>query len=498
MAFEIPYLIMLLAFPMFGFPLVFALGKRDLAAKLIAFVVSIPPLIISVYLLLAIYWEPGNTSYRFVESHVWIEHLGISFILGIDGLSVTMVFLSTLLTTLGIIFSWDVEHRVREFMALLLFMEMCMLGVFLSLDYFLFFIFWELGLLPMYFLIAVWGGPNKKYASIKFFLYTQAGSLLVMLGIFALYFEAGPIVDGHNTFSMIELAKHTEYSQSFQTVIFFAFLIGFGVKMPMVPFHTWLPDAHVQAPTAGSVILAGVLLKMGSYGLIRVALQTLPQGAESLVWVMFVLASISIIYGALLCIAQEDLKSLIAYSSISHMGIVLLGIACLNSVGLSGAIYMMFAHGLVSPLLFMLAGVLQHKAGTRDISKLGGLAKKVPVFASLLVAGSMASLGFPGLVSFIAEVTVFVATYEAFQFYIMIPILGVVITAGYYTWALQRTIFGPMTDKIDTSHLRDLDWYESIPLGVLMLFTVIFGILPILLMTIFTPWSTALISILGV
>jgi NADH-quinone oxidoreductase subunit M len=382
---------------------------------------------------------------------------------------------------------------VREFFALLIFMEFCMLGVFTALDYFLFFIFWELGLVPMYFLIAIWGGPNKKYASIKFFLYTQAGSLLVMLGIFALYFESGL-----NTFSMIELAKHSEYSETFQTAIFLSFLIGFGVKMPLVPFHTWLPDAHVQAPTAGSVILAGVLLKMGGYGLIRVAVTTLPQGAESLTWLMFIMATVSIVYGAMLCIAQEDLKSLVAYSSISHMGIVLLGVACLNSIGISGAIYMMFAHGLVSPLLFMLAGSLGHKVGTRDISKLGGLAKRVPIFAAFLMVGCMASLGFPGLVSFISEVEVFVATYDAFKFYVMLPLLGVVITAGYYTWALQRTIFGPLTDKVDLSHLDDLHWYESIPLSVLMFFTIIFGILPVLLMTIFTPWSMDLISVLGV
>ena len=495
---DIPYLSLLLAFPLFGFITTFALGKRELAAKVIAFILSLPPLVISIYLLVSIYYEPENTSFWFLESHVWVEHLGISYILGVDGLSITLIFLSTFLTTLGIIFSWDVKHRVREFFALLLFMEFCMLGVFTALDYFLFFIFWELGLVPMYFLIAIWGGPNKKYASIKFFLYTQAGSLLVMLGIFALYFEAGPIVDGHNTFSMIELAKHSDYSESFQTAIFFAFLIGFGVKMPLVPFHTWLPDAHVQAPTAGSVILAGVLLKMGGYGIIRVALTTLPLGAESLIWVMYILATVSIVYGAMLCIAQEDLKSLVAYSSISHMGVVLLGVACLNSVGISGAIYMMFGHGLVSPLLFMLAGVLQHKAGTREISKLGGLAKKVPVFAAVLVAGCMASLGFPGLVSFVAEVAVFVATYEAFSFYILLPLLGVVITAGYYTWALQRTIFGPMTTKIDTSHLRDLDWYETVPLALLMLLIVLFGVLPILLMTIFTPWSMDLIHILGV
>jgi NADH-quinone oxidoreductase subunit M len=313
-----------------------------------------------------------------------------------------------------------------------------------------------------------------------------------MLGIFALYFEAGA-----STFSMQWIAENATFGEEFQTIIFFAFLIGFGVKMPIVPFHTWLPDAHVQAPTAGSVILAGVLLKMGSYGIIRVALQTLPQGAEANVWVMYIIATVSIVYGALLCIAQEDLKSLVAYSSISHMGIVLLGIACLNSVGLSGAIYMMFAHGLVSPLLFMCAGILQHKAGTRLISRLGGIAKKVPYFAAVLMVGSMASLGFPGLVSFISEVAVFVATYEAFKFYIMLPLLGVVITAGYYTWALQRTIFGPMTDKIDLDHLRDLDWYEAIPLAVLMFFIVLFGILPVLLMTILTPWSEALIGFLG-
>jgi NADH-quinone oxidoreductase subunit M len=496
MALDIPILSLLLIFPLFGFPIVFAAGRTNLRTKLTAFVISLPPLIISIYLLVMFYYEPLNYE-RFTESHVWIDTLGISYILGVDGLSISMIFLATLLTTLSIIFSWDMEHRAREFFGLLLFMEFCMLGVFMAWDYFMFFIFWELGLVPMYFLIAIWGGPNKKYASIKFFLYTQAGSLLVMLGIFALYFEGGKAL-GYYTFDMMTLASVTTYGESFQTIIFFAFLIGFGTKMPLVPFHTWLPDAHVQAPTAGSVILAGVLLKMGSYGIIRIALTSLPKGAESLVEVMFVMATISIIYGALLCIAQEDLKSLVAYSSISHMGIVLLGIACLNSIGISAAIYMMFAHGLVSPLLFMLAGVLQHKCGTRDISKLGGITKKVPVFASFLIVGCMASLGFPGLASFIAEVAAFVATYHAFSFFMMLPILGVVITAAYYTWALQRAIFGPMTTKIDTEKLHDLYWYETIPLSILMIFIILFGILPILFMTIFTPWSMGLISALGV
>ena len=489
---DIPYLTLLLISTLFGFPLVFAIGRRDIIAKLAAFVISLPPLAIASFLFYQIFINHDIEGYHYLEDHIWIESLGINYTLGIDGLSVSMIFLAALLTTLAIIFSWDVDHRVREFFSLLILMEFCMIGVFTALDYFLFFIFWELGLVPMYFLIAIWGGPNKKYASIKFFLYTQAGSLLVMLGIFALYFEAGA-----STFSMQWIAENATFGEEFQTIIFFAFLIGFGVKMPIVPFHTWLPDAHVQAPTAGSVILAGVLLKMGSYGIIRVALQTLPQGAEANVWVMYLIATVSIIYGALLCIAQEDLKSLVAYSSISHMGIVLLGIACLNSVGLSGAIYMMFAHGLVSPLLFMCAGILQHKAGTRLISKLGGIAKKVPYFAAVLMVGCMASLGFPGLVSFIAEVAVFVATYDAFKFYIMLPLLGVVITAGYYTWALQRTIFGPMTDKIDIDHLRDLDWYEAIPLAVLMFFIILFGVLPVLLMTILTPWSEALIGLLG-
>ncbi len=480
----IPYISLILLITLLGAILTYLLGKEDKTAKLVAIIFSIIPLILTIVM-----WATMDFNlleFQFVEDIPWISQLGISYTLGVDGLSFPMVLLATILMPLALIFSWDVKHRVKEYFALMLMLEVAMIGVFVSLDMFLFFIFWEVGLVPMYFLISVWGGPRKKYAAVKFFLFTQAASILVLLGIAAIYFEIG-------SFSLIDaLANAGSMARAVQIPIFLGFLIGFGAKMPIVPLHTWLPDAHVEAPTGGSVILAGVLLKMGGYGLIRFGIQLMPEAREYFMPVMAVIGVISMIYGAMLCLAQTDFKRLIAYSSVSHMGLVLLGIATMTMSGLSGAIYQMFAHGLVSGGLFMMAGVLLHKTGTRDIRVLRGLAPKIPLAVVALITLSMASLGLPGLVSFITEVLIFVGTYEAFGLWVFVPLIAAVLTAAYYLWMLQKVAFGPYNEELGND-LHDLYGYELIPLAILMFLIVLFGIYPAAVLNMVTAFSGGII-----
>jgi NADH-quinone oxidoreductase subunit M len=482
--------------PLIGAILVFLSGKNVKAAKLMALVFSAISLALSLLLLTSFSLDIGT--YQFRESYEWVPGLGISYSLGVDGISILMVFLTALLCFLAILFSWDVEYRTKEYMGLMLILDVGVLGVFTSLDYFLFYVFWEVVLIPMYFLIAIWGGPRKEYASIKFFIYTHVASLAMLIAIMALYFEAKPAL-GYASFSMIDIASVAPgFGYVFQVAAFGALFFAFGVKMPVVPFHTWLPDAHVEAPTAGSVLLAGLLLKMGSYGIIRVALPTLPDGANALMPLMLAIAIISILYGAIICLAQRDLKKMVAFSSISHMGIVLLGISTGSQLGIAAAVFQMFAHGLITAVLFMMCGVVQHKAGTREIPLLGGLAAKMPIVATFMTIGFLASLGLPGMVGFVAEFSVFVATFDAYKWILLLPIASVAITAGYYLWALQRTMFGPVTEKIDTSHVRDVNWYEAAPLVILSILIILFGMLPNLGFDFIRPSAGIVSGILGV
>lgn len=492
---NIPILSLLLLFPLIGAVVTFSLGKNPKAAKMSALVFSAIPLVLS--LLMLTEYTQTSGGYQFMESFSWIDTLGIQYIMGVDGISVPMVFLSTLLVFLAVIFSWDIEHRTHQYMALLLVLELGILGVFMSLDYFVFYIFWEVVLIPMYFLISVWGGPRRSYAAIKFFIYTHIASLVMLLGIFALYFEAGNY-NGYYSFSMETInAVSPFFSDTFQIVVFGALFFGFAVKMPMFPFHTWLPDAHVEAPTAGSVLLAGLLLKMGAYGIIRVAFPALPSGAEEWQLVMVIMAILSIVYGAIMCLAQKDLKKMVAYSSISHMGIVLLGFATFSELGIAAGVFQMFAHGLITAVLFMMCGVMQHKVGTRNIPRLGGLAAKMPYAATFMVIGFLASLGLPGMVGFVAEFSVFTATYDAFGWLLLIPVISVAITAAYYIWALQRTIFGPLTKEVDTEHIHDLYWYETLPLAVLSGLIVLFGMFPGLILDYIRPALGTVVGLLG-
>ena len=508
---EIPLLSLMIAVPLLGALLVYIGGKKPENARILGVTVSLIPLVISI-LLLAGFLMPDSVQlrdyrysptsqfhYRAYESAEWIPGLGVTYALGVDELSITLVFLAALLTTLAMIFSWDEKHRVREFYAMFLFMEATIVGVFISLDFFLFFIFWEAGLIPMYFIIAVWGGPRKKYASMKFFLYTQAASLLVLLAIFVFYLYGG-------TSNMVQLIETTPVpAGAVANLLFVGLVIGFGTKLPTWPLHTWLPDAHVEAPTAGSVLLAGILLKLGGYGLIRVNVQMLPSAAIDMVWLLAGLGTVSIIYGAIVCIAQDDIKRMVAFSSVSHMGFVTLGIAAgvfaasknpgAGNLAFSGAIFQMFAHGLVSAMLFMVAGSIGHKIGTRNISDLGGIAAKTPRLSTFIMISFLASLGLPGLVGFVAEFTVFVGTYEAFGWFVAIPIITVVLTAAYYIYAMQKALFGPLNPKL--ADMPDAHAYEEVPLGVLTVLLALFGILPFLFFNLIGNFSGPLLGLIG-
>lgn len=496
---EIPYLLtLLIVIPLIAAIITLFAGNK---AKYTSLVFSAITLVLAIYLLVSDDWAQYN------ESFVWITagSLQMNYILVVDGLSVLMVFLTALLLFVVSIFSVLEKDRPNYFFALLLAMEVGLMGVYLSADYFLFYIMWEITLIPMFFMISWYGGPRRHYAAIKFFIYTHVASLVMLIGIFLLVFTAadGGIVD----FSFQAVAEASAlgvFSQTFQDLVFLLLFFGFAVKMPIVPFHTWLPDAHTEAPTAGSVLLAGVMLKMGSYGIIRICLEVLPDGARTWQVMMFVIAILAIIYGAYACIAQKDLKKMVAFSSISHMGMVMLGIACLTTIGIEFAIFQMFAHGLVTAVLFMTCGMAGHNFGTREIPLLGGLASKVPVYAAFMMFGFMASLGLPGLVGFWGEFGIIAGFYEylhtfhdEYLYLLAFCLLSLMLTAGYYLFAMQRSLFGGLTKKIDTTHIHDVNKFEGIAMGIMCLAIAVFGLWPGLALDLIAPYATDLAALFG-
>ncbi|MBI4674962.1 MAG: NADH-quinone oxidoreductase subunit M [Chloroflexi bacterium] len=440
--------------------------------------------------------DSASAAYTFGECAPWIPVLGIQYHLGTDGLSMPLIWLTTLLTTLSLFYSARViEHRVREFFALFLLLEVGMLGVFVSLDLFLFYIFWEIGLVPMYFLIGIWGHEEDRpqYAAIKFFLYTLAGSVFMLLGIIALYLYSTP-----NTFDMTLLATgHANMPFSKDVLIsslaFLGFFLAFAIKMPLFPFHTWLPDAHTAAPTAGSVILAGILLKLGGYGFFRVLLPIFPQVAHDWAFWIGVLAVISIVYGSLVAMAQMDFKRLIAYSSVGHMGFVILGFAAaaaltgeqLQNAGyldsgataINGAVIAMISHGVITGGLFFLVGMLYERTHTRDLTQFGGFGAQVPVYGALLLLTSFASLGLPGLAGFVGEFLVLRGAYTTLTTLAFIGVLGVVFTAAYFLWkVIQKVLLGTADEK--WAKLPDLKGFEILTLAPLAVLMFVIGIYP--------------------
>ncbi len=469
---NIPVLSLIIFIPLIGGILVLFLPKdKDKQIKTIATVIAAIPVILTGWVCLL--FDQTTTQIQFMEKADWIPKWGISYLVGLDGLGLPMVIITTLLSLLSLTISWNVKVRVKEYFALFLILEAGMLGVFLSLDLFLFYIFWELVLIPMYFIIGVWGGPRREYAAIKFILYTLIGSLFMLLGFLGIYFSVEP-----HTFNMLELSQKPQIFQSTfaANIVFLALYVGFAVKIPVFPFHTWLPDAHVEAPTAGSVILAGILLKMGAYGFLRVSLPILPEAAKYFAYFLAILGLINIIYGAFVAMAQTDLKKMIAYSSISHMGYVLLGIAALTPVGLSGALMQCVTHGIVTGSLFMLVGVIYDRAHLRDINAFGGLGKVVPAYTSIMGIAVMASLGLPGLAGFIGELLCFLGAFPVFPVITGAGVFGVLITAIYLLWMYRQVFFGDLNEKY--ARLKDLDMREWISLTPLMFLIILVGLYP--------------------
>ena len=468
-------------FPLIGAGLILLVPKRyPTLMKLIAVAATIPPLWWAANLY--VQFDRWGTGFQYVEKVPWIRAFNIHYSLGIDGISVPMVLLTALLAFICVIASWNINEHVRGYFALFLLLNTSMVGVFCALDFFLFYVFWELMLLPMYFLIGVWGGPNKEYAAIKFFLFTLVGSVLMLVVMLVFYFGSVEPTTGLHSFDLTILADQAVHQDLLKdtTIRWLSYLglfIGFAIKIPLVPFHTWLPDAHVEAPTAISVILAGVLLKMGTYGILRISYPLLPDMARAFALYAAIFGLVSIIYGALCAMAQTDLKKLIAYSSISHMGFVMLGMSVFsNTIAINGAVLQMFNHGTVTAMLFLLVGVIYDRAHIRDIDGFGGLAKTMPIYAGYTGLAFFAGLGLPGLSSFISEALVLVGSFQQYKIITITATTGIILTAAYFLWTMQRMFLGPQNMKY--AKLPDISLREAFTLTPLALIVILLGFYP--------------------
>ncbi len=520
--FQIPYLSIITFLPVAGMIIILFLPKNN--DKLVK---SLTVLITGIQVVLAGFiWSQYNYSlgginnestFQFVEKFRWIEISGISWLgtikidyfMGIDGLSIPMVLLTALISFIAAISSWTINKSVKGYFALYLLLDTGMMGVFVALDFFLFYVFWELMLLPMYFLIGIWGGPRKEYAAIKFFIYTLLGSVFILLAIIGLYLSAKEtLIDGTKvfTFNMIELMNMQNYTpegilsplnpNNLRFLAFMALFIGFAIKIPMFPFHTWLPDAHVEAPTPISVILAGVLLKMGTYGILRINYPMFPDITNQLIWWIALFGMINIVYGALCAMAQKDFKKLIAYSSVSHMGFVMLGMASITTVGISGAVLQMFNHGTITAMLFLIVGVVYDRTHTRGLNDFGGLANQMPVYTGFTTVAFFAAIGLPGLSGFISEAFVFLGAFslESIRVLTIISTLGILLGAGYMLWTLQRVFLGNLNEK--WSSLKDLDLREYIMLTPLTLIIILLGVYPSLMLDLMTSSVNSMVELL--
>jgi NADH-quinone oxidoreductase subunit M len=415
-------------------------------------------------------FDKNSSSMQFVEVFEWIPAWNIKYYLGVDGISVLFILLSALLGPLCVLISWNsIKDKVKEFYIALLLIEAAMIGVFCALDFFLFYIFWEAMLIPMYLIIGVWGGPRRIYSAIKFFLYTLVGSVLMLVGIIILYFQGG------NTFDILALMS-MKFPYKLQLILFWAFFAAFAVKVPMWPLHTWLPDAHTEAPTAGSVILAGILIKMGAYGFLRFSIPLFPEATKAMAPVALALSVIAIIYGGLICLVQSDLKRLIAYSSVSHMGFVTLGIFALNQQGLEGGILQMINHGIVTGALFLLVGVIYDRSHSREISHYGGLATVLPVYAGFFMVFTLASIGLPGLNGFIGEFLIILGGFKSSMLAGALAATGIIIGAAYMLWLYQRVFFQEVNPKV--KGYKDMDIREIVTLFPLVVLVFWIGVYP--------------------
>ncbi len=446
--------------------------RKDLI-RMIALSVAVVDLLLGLYLITLL--RTDGHYMQFVEKVPWIPNLGVSYHLGVDGISLLLILLTSLLDAISILSTWDaITKRVKEFMICMLILETSVIGVFVSLDLFLFYVFWEVMLVPMYFIIAIWGGERKLYSSVKFFIYTLIGSLVMIPGILLIYFNYNQYAIQHKlaelyTFNLLKLYL-VPMAQSEQFWVFIALSLGFAIKVPMVPFHTWLPDAHTDAPTAGSVILAGVLLKVGTYGFLRIAIPILPQTARQAAPYIAVAAIVGIVYGAKLALSQVDMKRLIAYSSVSHMGFVMLGIFLFNQRGLEGGVLQMINHGLSTGALFLIVGLLYERRHTRMIGDFGGLYRQIPVFGVFYAIVTFSSVGLPGLNGFVGEFLILMGAFEVSMVYAGFIGLGILLGAAYMLWLYQRVMLGKL-DNPENEKLPDLNSRELatlIPIVILM------------------------------
>jgi NADH-quinone oxidoreductase subunit M len=437
---------------------------------LIGFLVSVP---------LWFWYQPSGADFQFVERAPWIPSVGAEYFLGVDGLAVLLILLTTMMGFIAVLSSWTaITERVKEYYIFLLVLQTGMLGAFMSLDFLLFFLFWEVMLVPMYFLIGIWGSANRLYSAIKFFLYTLVGSVVMLLGILALYFayHNDPANLGVYTFDVTKFQQY-HFAQGLQWWVFLAFFLGFAIKVPMFPFHTWLPDAHTDAPTAGSVILAAVLLKMGTYGFLRFSLPILPDATHQFVKPIAVLCIIGIVYGALVALAQKDWKRLVAYSSVSHMAMVMLGMFALNPVGLTGSIVQQLNHGISTGALFLIVGIVYERRHTREIAEYGGLSKVMPVYAAIFLIMTMSSIGLPTLNGFIGEFLILQGAFVKSKVWAAFAASGVVLGAAYMLYLYQRTMFGKIENPKNEG-LLDLNHREFATFAPLLVLAVWMGLYP--------------------
>ncbi|MEA2031248.1 MAG: NADH-quinone oxidoreductase subunit M [candidate division Zixibacteria bacterium] len=462
-------------FPLFGIVLMLAVPKNQHnTLKSVCLIIAFVTMLLSIWMYAM--FDPIANGMQFEVDIPWITSLGIHYHMGIDGISLLLILLTSVLSVLAILSSWiSITKAVKGYYISMLLLEVGMIGVFCSLDLFMFYVFWELMLIPMYFIIGLWGGPRRMYAAIKFVLFTMFGSLLMLVAILYLVF-AYQSYFGEYSFDMLKMIE-LPIAYGPQLYLFGAFALAFAIKVPLFPFHTWLPDAHVQAPTAGSVILAGVLLKMGTYGFVRICLPIFPEATVAFLPYISILSLIAIIYGALVAMVQKDVKSLVAFSSVSHMGFIMLGIFALNLQGIEGAVLQMLNHGISTGALFLIVGMIYERRHTRLIEEFGGIAKVMPVFATFFMIATLSSIGLPLTNGFVGEFLILLGAFKANTVYGIIAASGVILSACYMLWMYQRVIFGKVT-KPENEKLKDVNWREKLILIPIVIFIFWIGVYP--------------------